>query len=214
MIFKTIKYIYFEPFVWSKLHALGNSNLAKCTLLVPLVGYFIIFNENLIQYLDLSKEYVWDVGLAVSYKLFFFYFGLTSISLGLMSYQFRCPDIIKQNPGEIDYVNLERSNLPPTFLQYVQKDVKRLFDKLKRCNVPMSAEFLAEVDGLSDNMIQTKNIEAISLLRFYWILSDIDNPRARFFSMCAYAIGFFLLAIPAIDTFIGVCIAFARRLLS
>ena len=52
----------------------------RLTILIPLVGYLIIFNANVVKYLDLAKEFVgisshhFDSG--VSAKLLLIYFGL------------------------------------------------------------------------------------------------------------------------------------------
>ena len=42
---------------WSLLRTVGNLTAVRLTVLIPLVGYLIIFNENVVKYLDLAKEF-------------------------------------------------------------------------------------------------------------------------------------------------------------
>jgi hypothetical protein len=41
---------------WTVLRDIGNSAPAKLTILIPLVGYLIIFNEHVLKYLELSHQ--------------------------------------------------------------------------------------------------------------------------------------------------------------
>ena len=65
---------------------LGNLTAVRLTILIPLVGYLIIFNANVVKYLDLAKEFVgisshhFDSG--VSAKLLLIYFGLCALAAG------------------------------------------------------------------------------------------------------------------------------------
>jgi hypothetical protein len=71
---------------WSLLRTVGNLTAVRLTILIPLVGYLIIFNANVVKYLDLAKEFVgisshhFDSG--VSAKLLLIYFGLCALAPG------------------------------------------------------------------------------------------------------------------------------------
>jgi hypothetical protein len=41
---------------WSDLRGISNSYAAKSTILIPLVGYWIIFNENVAKWLNLARD--------------------------------------------------------------------------------------------------------------------------------------------------------------
>jgi hypothetical protein len=39
---------------WTDLRGISNSNAAKSTILIPLIGYWIIFNESVLSWLQLA----------------------------------------------------------------------------------------------------------------------------------------------------------------
>ena len=41
---------------WDELRTLGQSRAVKLTILMPLIGYMIISNEQLIGYFELSRQ--------------------------------------------------------------------------------------------------------------------------------------------------------------
>ena len=44
---------------WTVLRPVGNSIIVKLTILVPAIGYLIIFNDKLVGYVDLIRESLW-----------------------------------------------------------------------------------------------------------------------------------------------------------
>jgi hypothetical protein len=93
---------------WDDLRKLGQSRLVALTILVPLLGYMILFNEQIIKYLEISSPYFHDIfitdtpadgdGLSISlaYRLYFFYFGFTFLAIGNIIYYFCCPVLVKE----------------------------------------------------------------------------------------------------------------------
>jgi hypothetical protein len=66
------------------LRPIGNSVLVRLTVIIPLVGYLIIFNEKLVGYVDLIHELGRPsdkLGLSVSPRLFQIYFGLCFVAV-------------------------------------------------------------------------------------------------------------------------------------
>ena len=41
---------------WTDLRGISNSSAAKSTILIPLVGYWIIFNEYVVNWLQLAHQ--------------------------------------------------------------------------------------------------------------------------------------------------------------
>lgn len=41
---------------WTTLREVGNLSAVKATVLIPLIGYLILFNQNVVEYLRLSPE--------------------------------------------------------------------------------------------------------------------------------------------------------------
>ena len=104
---------------WQWLRSIGNSTLVKLTILIPLIGYFLIFNENVVRYLELSRFIIHPSGPPedasmssnISWRLLFIYYGLCFLGLGSAVYHFRCPIILKEFGSATDFINGSRSVL-------------------------------------------------------------------------------------------------------
>ena len=93
--------------LWSNLRVVGNNPATKMTVFIPLIGYMIIFNAYILPYLQLASEifgnppHLW--------RLYFIYFGLCSLALGSIIYQFWCPPEIKRFASALDYVTATKN---------------------------------------------------------------------------------------------------------
>lgn len=94
---------------------LGNLTAVRLTILIPLVGYLIIFNANVVKYLDLAKEFVgisshhFDFG--VSAKLLLIYFGLCALAAGSVVFSIWCPTEVKHYGTSAAYVGADGRNI-------------------------------------------------------------------------------------------------------
>ena len=93
---------------WSHLRAIGNSVAAKVTILIPLIGYLLIFNERLAAYSTLIKQLVGfyqpDAQIGVSPRLLLIYFGLCAVAVGSAIYALFCPTQVKSYGSSAGYV--------------------------------------------------------------------------------------------------------------
>ena len=99
---------------WTTLRSIGNSPTVRLTIVIPLVGYMIIFNDTVVQYLQLTPELFGEEQRAqieervrsvrVSARLLLIYFGLCLIALASTVYAFLCPQEIKRYAMATDYV--------------------------------------------------------------------------------------------------------------
>lgn len=64
------------------------------TILVPILGYWILFNESARTYLKLVYE-VGGVSADVSSRILIVYVGLVLVAVGAAIYQFKCPPDVK-----------------------------------------------------------------------------------------------------------------------
>ena len=74
------------PFTWMELRSLGNSHVVQASVLFPLIGYLILFNKDVSNFLSLTGlehatpasglgSWIW------THKLHFIYFGLMSLDV-------------------------------------------------------------------------------------------------------------------------------------
>jgi hypothetical protein len=83
---------------WSELRSITNSTAAKMTVLIPIIGYLIIFNQHIVQYLNIIKQVGGDelpVEPHASSRLLLVYLGLTVVAVGAGLYQLFCPPDVK-----------------------------------------------------------------------------------------------------------------------
>jgi hypothetical protein len=67
---------------WSRLRGIGKSSAAKLTVLLPLIGYLIIFNKNVADFLHLASEFAGaDTQFGVAPKLMLVYLGICAFAL-------------------------------------------------------------------------------------------------------------------------------------
>lgn len=95
---------------WSSLSSIGNSHIAKLTILMPIIGYLILFNENVVDLLRTViplNGFQADKGILEylhSKALYFLYFGLLIFGVGVALYNINVPRQIKKFPYVEDYI--------------------------------------------------------------------------------------------------------------
>ncbi|MCA1415281.1 hypothetical protein I6F30_29740 [Bradyrhizobium sp. NBAIM20] len=92
---------------WSRLRAIGKSPAAKMTVLLPLIGYLIIFNKSVAEFLHLVSELAGGSEkqlMSVSPKLMLVYLGTCGIAMGQVLYGVFCPSEVKAYGHETPYV--------------------------------------------------------------------------------------------------------------
>lgn len=183
---------------WSLLGSVGNSGVAKATILIPIIGYMIIFNENLVQYFNLAKE-VGGVRLGeeftVSPRLLIIYFGLCAVAVGASLYSFFCPPEIKMYKNPSAYVMGDGPVIKEFALSLIANRLKQ----------SPSAETYAAIPGSLQDKFSTYEDERAEIhnatLRLFHYHLDWSISLARHLAFLFYAIGFVCLAIPALGVF-------------
>jgi hypothetical protein len=195
---------------WSSVRAIGNSVYVRLTVLIPLIGYLIIFNANVVHYLQLAKEFV---GLqnqpesAVSTRLLLIYFGLTSLAGGSAIYSLFCPWQVRHYGTSAAYVGGEREHIGDFGMEEIedllrnskyQDRYKRIRDRYERIGgPPLGPEQKAEVDK--------------GILHLHFKHLDSSFPTARWLAFVTFVIGLACLAIPSATVFWTVCSILVSR---
>jgi hypothetical protein len=114
--------------LWSTLRAIGNSSLVRLSALFPFVGYFILFNDEVTNFLQAHGLEQPSLRLGIldnlwSKKLYFLYFGLMFSGLGAMIYQWRCPPEVKKHADWKDYIAVEGETPSYTYLTQLAHQV-------------------------------------------------------------------------------------------
>ena len=188
---------------------------------MPFLGYMILFNETILGYLALSDTYIWKEDDGAGYRLFLFYFGLSSAGIGSLFYQWFCPRGVKINAEMDDYFQREHVLLSEQWIKFLSDITKEEFHRRIEKKYLISDEHrqvISNMQTLGDNLSSAerenpkyKDFEK-EVIKAHWFMQITRYPTARAFSIIFYSLGLLLLAIPTIDTFIRVCIAFGNRL--
>lgn len=122
---------------WSTLRAVANSRFATATMLIPLIGYLLLFNGTIIDYLRLAQDFAGIEGgdpnqrsIQTINKLYFTYFGLCGIAVGSLIFRLRCPRPNKLgSTAEEYYDKLEKYPLIPT----IRRSLRTIFAAYRKC---------------------------------------------------------------------------------
>jgi hypothetical protein len=187
---------------WSTLRSVGNSFAARSTVLIPLVGYFIIFNSKLADYVSLIHEVTGTdtSGLSVSPRLFETYFGLCCIAVGAAIYSLFCPPTIKKYGSTGAFAGDDGSHYGKFAIEQL-KDIlsdspqKAALDTVVGRYAPMGT--MSGQDPPDSAYFQLNN----AILHLYYTYPNRSAPILSALSATFFAIGFVVLLIPSIYVF-------------
>jgi hypothetical protein len=171
------------------------------TILIPVLGYFIVFNATMQQYLHLAQGLVPHDAVpaatapatdsnTISWRLLCAYFGLCIVSVGSLLYSWRCPPIVKRYASAVDFVASTAEFMSPTDVQlYLDEMTSKTHDR--RVIAGLEANDFSPT-GRSD------------LLSAYWRWSNRRDAFSRAACSLLFFCGFVLLAIPSVSVFLRV----------
>jgi hypothetical protein len=194
---------------WVRLRFVSNSTAAKATILVPIIGYLIIFNEKVLGFLNLARE-LGGVGDAqISYRLILIYFGLCAISLGAMIYGWYCPNEVKHYGSAAAYVNGDGPSLRGFVIDEIGSELESSAQRQKLEAATDAQRAVAEMRVLTDADHQKYRTE---ILHLYFAHLDTSHPLARAICFRSYVLGFVLLAIPSSIVFVRIILLLCKKL--
>jgi hypothetical protein len=210
-----------SSYKWSSIRILGNSRIVKFTVLVPIIGYLLLFNDFLLQYFKLSPEIfkakteTSGIGWPTLWRLYIIYFGLCFLAGGSILYNLFCPIIIKRYGSFSEFSSGESDYLPKT-------DFGRLYfilvANLGKISPKINKEISSLLNGLPEGLrkLERKKFKNFDfsqeerniLLKAWYVFESDKNGVLRFFVFQFFLIGLILLAIPTFQTFFSVFISF------
>lgn len=206
---------------WTVLRGIGNSSVTKLTIIIPLVGYLIIFNEHALQYLELSHRLFGthetslvsaEASARVSPRLLSVYFGLCLVAAASTIFSIFCPREIKRHSGAAEYTGGDGKNLSISQLS----EIAATLDK----DNPRFAAFIEFSETLerdkdsysvSQHRQQREDLEVEGLRLWFEKLDEIF-PSARLATAVLFGIGLVVLTIPSLDVFIRVSLLLMKSL--
>jgi hypothetical protein len=196
--------------LWSRLRGVSNSSVAKATVLIPLIGYLVLFNGQVIQYLNLVRELGGQEGATVSYRLIFIYFGLCAIAVAVSIYGWYCPNEVKHYGSASAFVQGDG----PSLRGYLINDITVTLSKDKTAR--------EKLEELSQGLEYKKNTATITNedrdnyrlenLHLYFNYLDESHPTARRLVFTFYVLGLVFLGVPSLHLFANVLVLLVGKL--
>lgn len=199
-------------FEWDSIRALGSNRLVQLTVVLPVIGYLILFSSSLRQYFVLFV----DPGTEpVFWRLYLLYFGFCFLAVGSLIFAWRCPSEVKTHGAGFAYLEREGSAISEARLQSIRQHVmhayfrarygvraaRKFFDETR----PGKSRTPGDVEEQYFNWLETlEQMQRSDLLLEYFVALKQSRTVWRFASRLCYDMGFGLLAIPTLDVFLAV----------
>ncbi|KFK53452.1 hypothetical protein NOK75_00755 [Vibrio parahaemolyticus] len=190
---------------WPSLRLLGQSNAVKMTMLIPFLGYLILFNDKVISFINTAFEAVGlsGGGLSSEANLYFIYFGLTILGVATLLFQVFCPALIKEYSSVRVYVESNVEYMTSHRLRSLCTHMERLSGK-SHVVIDNAKKSLAISESSSKNVLREPYVD---VLQHFWNVSAWDKTPARIGIVTLYGIGFILLTIPSVKMFARVLVS-------
>lgn len=182
---------------WSAVNTLSNSFAARATILIPLIGYLILFNEKMSDYLNLIGVLNGsDNHHGISLRLLSLYMGLCFVAAAVMIYSLRCPREIKGFNTAPEFISQVQDTISGPSLRVIEVAVSSVpgmedeFEALRMVRVGNGFE--VELD--KENYVR-------GLLFLYFQILDECREYSRLICLVLYGLGFAFIAMPSLAVF-------------
>lgn len=186
---------------WSVLREIGSLSIVRSTILIPIIGYLVLFNETIIQYLRLTPQLSADTDVgAVSYRLLLIYFGLVCFAIGSGLYSAFCPVEIKKYDTPSAFVAAERDVLGEFQLGLLEQRLRS-----KAPNVYTDLRSLIDRRPLAMNQVGEAAIKLANhtdIMQAYYLVRNRQAGEIRRLIALLFFVGAVLLLIPSAHVFV------------
>jgi len=191
---------------WDGLRKLGSSPLVRSSLLFAAAGYLLLWNEKFQDFLHIKFDTHYSL-----WRIWMIYYGSIFVAIATGLYSCFCPKTIKDHATAFEVARNESQHLAIMGLgQKYLNDVKELetncSDAEGKLLPPNWKEIIPQMHAKITQMrgMDEEAAALASLITYGWRIYNVKHPRLRLFIRFMYSLGFTLLAIPAIWTFVQV----------
>jgi hypothetical protein len=190
-------------FRWSELRPFGNSLIAHATIAVPLIGYFILLNDQIVEFLKLHTSICNQHPCDVSWRLQLLYFGGTLYGFAAGVYSLCCPTVIKKYAGGAEYLDAEsdyfsnRNNL-----NYLLKRIEEIGGKAP--DVEARLHYVGSTGSY-------KKAQLGDVFAEHYVALNYQKFTARLFCFFGFSTGMLLAGVPTVITFMQVLVMVIER---
>jgi len=143
-----------------------------------LIGYWIIFNDTVLKWLKLAREFVGaPMNDQISARVLWLYIGLCVIALGTLIFAARCPTEVKKYGDYRDFVNGDGPAMSKATMDDIERQVQESGYALE--TVTTKADYLE--------------------IHFYEL--NYSEPSSRFAVLICFLFGFAILTLLSAQVF-------------
>ncbi|MCK1328637.1 hypothetical protein IVB57_09570 [Bradyrhizobium sp. CW9] len=183
---------------WSALNAVSKSPSARMTILIPLIGYLIIFNDKVAEYLRLNPQLqsLEHASNSLSPRLMVVYIGLCAMAVGVALYKIFCPGEVSYYTTSSAYVRGDGPGIKDFVFEEIENKLRasvlnaayhKLRDRYERNTYAITDEQKAEINN--------------GILHLYFRLLNYSWPPIRYLVALFYLVGFVCLLFPSLGVF-------------
>ena len=208
---------------WDSLRALGSSRLVQFTVVLPVIGYLILFSSELREYFVLVVDR--DAPLDVSgtpqpifWRLYFLYFGFCFVAVASVIFSWKCPSEVNTHGAGFTFLEREGPAVSEMRLESFREYVIRAYFEARYGRRAAKVFYEQPKLGASDAADEVRAqysewldvLEAMvrnDLLLEYFVALKMSRKPWRIASRTCYDIGFVLLTVPTLHVFYSVVVA-------
>ena len=195
----------FNGFSWAILRGLGNSGLARLSILAPIFGHLILFNEPISRFLasfDVALGKPAEAPLSI---LYFLYLGLFFMGLASAVYQIRCHRVVKRYFDEEDFVLSAGPSVTRRDLQIYLEVIEEAHNSEVPSFDPRLARQQFEKRG---GALESQGDTPLrnDIMKAYYAVLARARPFSRAITAAFYLVAFGCLAVPSVKTFLRVIV--------
>jgi hypothetical protein len=197
---------------WSVLRPYGNSAAVRLSVLVPVIGYLLILNTYVVDYISKLDPRFSMISEDYPYRLLVFYIATIFLATASLLYSRFCPALVRKYPSPVEFINSDIEFFWATgHYDFTEAQVRSEYVSL--ADDDRARNEFGRIDALlqpTGGDTEERRGRLIELLTIKYHVRDIQKPILRGVCFALYIIGFILLAIPTLWTFLEVVLSFLR----
>lgn len=195
---------------WSQLRLIGSTYVVRATALMPVLGYFIIYNDfvadlfpvdqKIISVPERSPHTIFE--FSITTRLHLAYIGLFLIGCGSLMFNTLCPSLIRRHQTSEAYISSEIETLSA-------RDMFDIFERSKHLKQAGDREITRQINSLEQSLsastvIQLSRQSKIDAMKLDFKALDASLTAVRLLTASAFGAGFIALFTPSAISAINV----------
>lgn len=171
---------------WDHLRQRMSNRLIQSTIVIPIVGYIILFSSSLEEYFCLRFV---ECENGVSYwRMYWLYFGFCSLAAAAMIFNLKCPSLVAHHGAAYEFVDREFRIMGHERLVKMDQQLAKL-----RGRHPQTPGNLKVTTAKEE------------LMRDYFVMLKSQSRNWRIAVYLLYWLGALVVAVPTVVTFVAIC---------